>query len=142
MAELMRPNQLNEISIAADDAKVREARLYKEKMAHQKKVLQEAFMSRDVHPEVAERINEAVKRAAEQGHSQIQVLTFSSAYCNDRGRRINNMDPDWPESLEGFAKKAFEYWQKELKPLGYKLHAEILNFPDGVPGDVGMFLKW
>jgi hypothetical protein len=31
---------------------------------------------------------------------------------------------------------------KELRPLGYKLHAEIISFPGGMPGEVGMFLKW
>ena len=70
------------------------------------------------------------------------MLTFPSSYTNDRGRSINNYDPDWPQSLEGFAKKAYEYYQKDLKPLGYKLHAEIVNFPDGVPGDVALYLKW
>jgi hypothetical protein len=142
MAALIRPQQLRELSIAADDAKMLEERKYRDKLAQQKKNLQEAFISRDLHPEVAERVNDAVKRAAERGESQIEVLNFPSSYCNDRGRRINNMDPDWPESLEGFAKKAFQYYQTELRPLGYKLHAEILNFPDGLPGDVGMFLKW
>ena len=31
---------------------------------------------------------------------------------------------------------------KELRPLGYKLYAEIISFPGGMPGDVGLFLKW
>ncbi len=70
--------------VAADDAKVREEKAYREKMAAQKKALQEAFMSREIHPDVAQRINDAVKRAAEQGHSQFQVLTFPSSYTNDR----------------------------------------------------------
>lgn len=142
MADLIKPQQLNEIMIAADDAKVREERLFREKMAAQKKALQEAFMSRDIHPDVAERVNDAVKRAAEQGLSQIQVLTFPSSFTNDRGRSINNFDPDWPQSLEGFAKKAYDYYVKELRPLGYKLHAEIVSFPDGLPGDVALYLKW
>lgn len=142
MADIIKPQQLNDIMIAADDAKAREEKTYREKMAAQKKALQEAFMSRDIHPDVAQRINDAVKRAAEQGHSQFQVLTFPSSYTNDRGRSINNFDPDWPQSLEGFAKKAYEYYQKELKPLGYKLHAEIVSFPDGMPGDVALYLKW
>ncbi|HEY1385112.1 MAG TPA: hypothetical protein VGF43_15935, partial [Dongiaceae bacterium] len=57
-------------------------------------------------------------------------------------RRINNMEPDWPNSLEGFAKKAYEYYMAELKPLGFKLHAQVLDYPGGMPGDIGMYLRW
>lgn len=71
-----------------------------------------------------------------------QALTFPAKFCNDHGRRINNLGPDWPDSLEGFAKKAYDYYVKELKPLGYKLTAQILDFPDGMPGTVGIFLSW
>ena len=58
------------------------------------------------------------------------------------GRRINNMEPDWPQSLEGFAKKAYEYFMTELKPLGFKLSAQILDYPGGIPGNVGLYLSW
>jgi hypothetical protein len=29
-----------------------------------------------------------------------------------------------------------------LRPLGYKLSAEIVSWPDGLPGDVALYLKW
>ena len=70
------------------------------------------------------------------------MITFPASYCNDGGRRINNSEPDWPNSLEGFAKKAYEFYEKELKPLGYQAHVEIIDYPGGMPGNVGMFLKW
>ena len=31
---------------------------------------------------------------------------------------------------------------KELRPLGYKLHAQVIDFPGGMPGEIGLFLKW
>jgi len=99
-------------------------------------------MEKGLHPEVRERVNAAIRRAAEQGNHELRVVTFPATYCNDGGRRINNNEPDWPASLEGFAKKAYEYYDKELRPLGYKLRMEILDFPGGMPGNVGMFLKW
>jgi hypothetical protein len=142
MTGLLRPTDLHEISSAADDAKMQEERAEREMKLKQKKELEDAFMSRELHPEVHERVNAAIRRAAEQGHHQIQVLTFPASYCNDGGRRINSLDPNWPESLEGFAKRAYEFFDREMKPLGYKLHAEIISFPGGMPGDVGMFLKW
>ena len=38
--------------------------------------LREAFMSREIHPEAIDRINRAVRVAAQDGKHQIQVLTF------------------------------------------------------------------
>jgi hypothetical protein len=142
MSGLLRPGDLHEISSAADDAKVDEERKERERKVKQKKDLEEAFMSQELHPEVRDRINQAVRRAAEQGQHQLQVMTFPASYCNDGGRRINTLDPNWPVSLEGFAKRGYEFYVRELKPLGYKLHAEIISFPGGMPGEVGMFLKW
>jgi hypothetical protein len=142
MSGLLSPKELNEIIIAAEDAKMDEERKERAKQEKHTKELADAFMARDLHPEVRERLNRAVKIAAEQGRTEVQVLTFPSKYCNDGGRSINNGDPDWPQSLEGFAKRAYEFYDKELRPLGYKISAQIINFPGGVPGDVGLFLKW
>lgn len=142
MSGILSPKDLSLISSAADDAKVEEERREREKKAKQKRELQEAFMSQELHPEVRDRVNQAVRRAAEQGHTQLQVMTFPASYCNDHGRKINNLDPSWPDSLEGFAKRAFQFYERELKPLGYRLHCEIISFPGGMPGEVGMFLKW
>ncbi|MEW5963069.1 MAG: hypothetical protein AB1749_05855 [Pseudomonadota bacterium] len=142
MAGLLRPDDLKMIASDAEMAKMEEERQFREQKRKQQDQLREAFMSREIHPEAIERINGMVRIAAQQGHHQLQLFTFPASYCNDGGRRINIMDPEWPSSLEGFAKKAYEYYERELKPLGYKLHAEIVSFPGGMPGDVGMFLKW
>jgi hypothetical protein len=72
----------------------------------------------------------------------VQIITFPASFCSDGGRRINNMLPDWPDSLEGFAKRAYDFYMKELRPLGYKLHAQVIDFPGGVPGEIALFLKW
>jgi hypothetical protein len=142
MAGLLRPEDLNLISSDAEMQKMEEERQAKRKKEQQQLELREAFSSREIHPEAIDRINQAVSIAAKRGNHQLQVLTFPCSYCNDGGRRINNLDPDWPSSLEGFAKKAYEFFEKELRPLGFKLHAEIISFPDGMPGEVGLFLKW
>lgn len=142
MADLMRPDDLKKISNDADMAKAQEYIKRAKKQEEEQASLREVFMHRDVRPEVKDRLNAAVRRAAEQGLHQLQVITFPASYCSDGGRRINNHEPDWPSSLEGFAKKAYEYFDKELKPLGYRLHVEILDYPGGMPGNIGMFLKW
>ena len=142
MADLMRPDDLKKISNDADMAKAQEYIRKAKKQEEEQKSLREAFMTRDVHPEVRDRVNAAIRRAAEQGNHELQALTFPASYCNDGGRRINNSEPDWPNSLEGFAKHAYEFYVKELQPLGYKLRVEILDYPGGMPGNVGMFLRW
>jgi hypothetical protein len=140
--DLMRPDDLKKISNDAEMAKaqeyIRRARQHDEERA----ALREAFMRMEIGPEAYERVNAAVRRAAEQGNHQVQIITFPASYCNDGGRRINNSEPDWPNSLEGFAKKAYAFYEKELKPLGYRAHVEIIDYPGGMPGNVGMFLKW
>lgn len=142
MAELLRPEDLLTITSDAEMAKMEEERQIRERKRTHQRQLRDTFMLRQIQPEAIESINEAVRVAAELGEHQLQVLTFPASYCNDGGRRINTMDPEWPSSLEGFAKQAYEFYMRELKPLGYKLHADIISFPGGMPGDVGLFLKW
>ena len=96
MAGLLSPRELHNILIDADDKKMAEERKEKARAEQQKKELMEAFMSRELHPEVAERLNRAVQIAAERGQTSVEVMNFPSKFCNDRGRRINNGDPDWP----------------------------------------------
>jgi hypothetical protein len=139
---LLRPQDLNDIISDAEMKKMEEERQRKQKREREQRELREAFMSREVHPEVMDRLNKVIRVAAEQGHKEVRVITFPASYCNDGGRRINNMLPDWPDSLEGFAKKAYEFYQKELRPLGYKLHAQVIDFPGGMPGEIALLLKW
>ena len=142
MSGLLRPQDLKQIASEAEIAKMDEERRLKKKDEQQKEEVLTAFMAREVHPEAIERINKAIRIAAEQGNHQLQVLTFPSSYCSDGGRRINIGDPEWPETLNGFAKKAYDFYLKELRPLGYKVSMEIITWPKGMPGDVAMYLKW
>ena len=142
MSKLLRPDELKKISDDADLAKAKEYMAREKKKADEEAHLTEAFMGRGIHPEAADRVSGAVKRAAEQGLRELQVIAFPATYTNDGGRRINNFEADWPSSLQGFAKVAYDYFEKELKPLGYKLNVRILDYPGGMPGNIGMFLKW
>jgi hypothetical protein len=142
MADLLRPKDLQTISAEAEFAEMDKERQLKKAKEQQQADLRDAFMSQDIHPQVIDRINSAVRVAAQNGKNQIQVMTFPHTFCSDGGRRINIGDPEWPGTLEGFAKRAFDFYEKELRPLGYKIHAEIISFPGGMPGDVGLFLKW
>jgi hypothetical protein len=139
---LLLPQDLLQISSDAEMKKMDETHDFEKKKREQQEELRKAFQAREVHPEATDRINAAVRMAAEQGKHQLQVVTFPSTFCTDRGRRINIADPEWPSTLTGFAKKAYDYFDKEVRPLGYKLTAEIVTWPVGVPGDVALNLKW
>ena len=142
MPGILRPEDLKLISSDAEMEKVEDERKLKEIKKRQELEFRELFNAREVLPEAIDRINHLISVAAKQGNHQLQVLTFPSSYCSDGGRRINIADPEWPSTLEGFAKKAYDFFQKELRPLGYKLHAEIISFPGGMPGEVALVLTW
>jgi hypothetical protein len=122
--------------------KAREALEKKRKVDDEHQQLHDAFMAREIHPEVFERVSKVVRSAAERGEREVLVVRFPSQYCTDGGRALNNFEPEWPDTLAGFAKRAYEFWQKELEPQGYKLRAQGMDFPGGVPADVGIFLRW
>lgn len=84
----------------------------------------------------------AARTAAEQGQKEFQLLRFPSQLCSDGGRAINVPDPDWPGTLRGEAAEVYLRWSRDLKPQGFHLAARILDFPDGMPGDIGLFLVW
>ena len=142
MSGLLLPNALKQISSDAEMAKMDEEQRAKKRKEQQQSELREAFMAREIHPDVIDRINKAIRIAAEAGQHQVEIITFPSSFCSDGGRRINIGDPEWPKTLDGFAKRAYDFYVKELRPLGYKLNAEIISFPGGMPGEVGLYLKW
>jgi hypothetical protein len=139
---LITPDQLRRITEEKDMEKAREALEKKRKVDDEHQQLRDAFMAREIHPDVFERVSKVVRAAAERGEREVLALRFSSQYCTDGGRAINSFEPDWPGTLTGFAKRAYDFWQKELEPQGYKLRAQIMDFPGGMPGDVGIFLRW
>ena len=83
-----------------------------------------------------------VRQAAEQGEHQILILRFPSSMCQDNGRAINNSLPGWEDTLVGVPQQILHVWQEHLKPLGFRLSAEVLDYPGGMPGDVGLFCRW
>lgn len=136
------PDQIRKISADIEAKEIQAGLAMARKAEEEHKKLHEAFMSRDVHPEMVGRVMAVVRRAAEQGKSEVLLFQFPSEYCTDRGRAINNGEPDWPKSLDGFAKRAYDAYERQFKPHGYRLQARILDYPKGMPGSVGFFLLW
>lgn len=141
-AAILKPSDLASIATKRQMAEVDKDLARMRQQEEEQKKLQEAFMSRDIRPDAHERVNAAVRTAAEQGKNELLVIQFPSTWLSDGGRAINNGEPDWPSSLQGFAKRAYDYYVENLQPLGYRTRAQIVNFPSGKPGDVGLFLSW
>jgi hypothetical protein len=102
----------------------------------------ESFLTEHVSDEERAMIQRLVMNAAANRKFEALVYSFPSDLCTDRGRAINSRQPHWPETLQGKAKELYERYLAIAKPQGFRLKATIINFPDGMPGDVGFFLNW
>jgi hypothetical protein len=92
-----------------------------------------------------ERIQRAaaiIKRAADNGKTEVEVGRFPNVLCTDLGRAINQQEQGWEKTLTGVPKELYEFWQEYLKPRGYKLRLQIVDFPGGMPGNIGISLSW
>jgi hypothetical protein len=123
----------------ADMAKQEKLREQREKQLHD---LTESFLTEHVSDDERAMIQKLVMNAVANGKFEALVYSFPSDLCTDSGRAINNRLPHWPETLQGKAKELYERYLAVAKPQGFKLKATIINFPNGMPGDVGFFLNW
>jgi hypothetical protein len=119
-----------------------------EQMGRAEKARQELVkqMSVPVDPkqvrEIVKSLQARLRSAAAEGKTELMVMRFPNSLCTDKGRAINNTEADWPETLTGRPRQAYELWREHLRPAGYRLAAMIIEWPGGLPGDVGFFLRW
>jgi len=84
-----------------------------------------------------------IQRAVSNAQTEVEVMRFPNVLCTDRGRAINNeLEPGWENTLTGLPKELYDFWKQHLQPLGYKLRFQVVDFSGGVPGDIGITLKW
>ena len=100
------------------------------------------FFHKHVGEQERTMIRSMVGRAVKEGKMEALVYTFPSDFCTDSGRAINSADPDWPQTLQGKAKELYDRFKEVAQPQGYRLKAMVINFPGGVPGDIGFYLNW
>ncbi|MEZ2128259.1 MULTISPECIES: hypothetical protein [unclassified Sinorhizobium] len=102
----------------------------------------EDFFRKHVGDSERAMIRRMVMNAVADGKMEAMVYSFPSSFCIDGGRAINNFEPDWPNTLQGKAKEIYDLFTKVAEPEGYKLRAMVIDFPGGIPGDIGFFLNW
>ncbi len=89
-----------------------------------------------------QRVAAIIQRAVSNGQTEVFVGKFPNSLCTDHGRAINQGEPGWEKTLTGLPKELYAFWEKFLRPRGYKLRFQIVEFPGGMPGDVGVTLSW
>ncbi len=106
------------------------------------------MLARLTHPsglsddQVIEKASAIVNRAVENGLTSVQVFRFPHTICSDNGRAINQAEPGWETTLTGIPKEIYEFWKRQLQPRGYHIRYEVIDYPGGMPGDIGIFLSW
>jgi hypothetical protein len=97
-----------------------------------------------------------IKRAFDRGETELMFTSFPSSFCNDSGRAINISgeppineptdaevhEPVWLATLPRGVLTIYAYWKENLQAGGFGFSARIINYPGGVPGDVGLFFSW
>jgi hypothetical protein len=83
-----------------------------------------------------------IQRAVRNGLTEVLVYRFPNTLCTDRGRAINQQEAGWEKTLTGIPKEIFQLWTDYLKPRGYRIAYQIIDFPGGMPGDVGVTISW
>jgi CBS domain-containing protein len=125
-----------------------ERQLEKEQAEHRRAMLE--LREQRIKALAARRLTEAqwrdmlsqARRAASSGMTEHMLIRFPCQLCLDGGRAINAPDPHWPETLRGEPADVFKRWRNELQPRGFKMAAQIVDFPEGLPGDAALFLIW
>src|SRR5436190_15918270 len=82
-----------------------------------------------------ERAAAIIKRAVNNGVTEVEIGRFPNRLCTDRGRAINQQEAGWEETLTGLPKELFLFWKKYLQPRGYRIKFQIADWSEGVPGD-------
>jgi hypothetical protein len=104
--------------------------------------------------------HDRIRRAFERGETELMIASFPSSFCSDGGRAIINAgvppinkpseaelaaqsdQPEWLATLPAGVRQVYDYWKTDLKPGGFGFSARIINYPGGMPGDVGLFFSW
>ena len=135
-------NELRLGLLEKEMAELEKSKKIKDAEEQKRAAFAEDFLKNHVSDEERAMIRTAIMSAVGQGKMETLVYSFPSSLCTDRGRAINNSERDWPETLQGKAKEVYDRYTEVARPQGYRLKAMIINFPGGMPGDVGFFLSW
>ena len=131
------------IALAEAEDAASEAKAQRLAEQQQKELLEQLQRPSGVSDEEAiARAIKMIEGAVQRRRTEVQVYRFPNSLCTDNGRAINQNEPGWQETLTGVPKEVFQLWERHFRDKGYKLRVEIIDYPNGMPGDVAMTLAW
>ena len=131
------------IALAEAEEAEKQARMRAEAQAEKKALIDHLSKPSGISEEEAIRRGIAIiERAIKNRLIEVEVFRFPNQLCTDKGRAINNQEPGWEKTLTGHPREIYHLWEKYLRPRGYKLKAQVMDFPGGTPGDIGITLSW
>jgi hypothetical protein len=131
------------LALAEADEAAKEAKAQRQAEADRKALLDRLSRPSGVSDEEAiQRAIKMIEGAVKNRRTEVQIYRFPNILCTDNGRAINQQEPGWEDTLTGIPKEIYLLWDRQFREKGYKLRVEIVDFPGGKPGDVGMTLKW
>ena len=132
----------------------------KQRQQEELAVFRERLETFVVTDENRQNVIDRIKRAFERGETELMLTSFPSSFCTDDGRAVINAgappinkpnpkeqmmappEPEWVATMPAGASKVYDFWKQELEPGGFKLSARIIDYPGGMPGNVGLFFSW
>ena len=149
---------------AEREARLRHENEAEEQLKHRKEEALAEFRKRLDNFELTDAIIQSgldrIRRAFERGETEFMLSAFPSDFCTDGGRAIINAgappinkpskvelaarsdEPEWLATLPAGVRHVYDYWKQNLRPGGFSFSARIINYPGGMPGDVGLFFTW
>ncbi len=101
-----------------------------------------AMLLEHLDKEVWATLLDRAQAAAAQGESSFELIRFPCDLCSDGGRKIGVAENDWPTTLRGEAAEVYARWEHELRPAGFRLRAQIVEYLDGIPNNIALSLAW
>ena len=134
---------MQQIALAEAEDAEKQARARADAEAEKKALIDQLSRPSGVSEEEAiGRAKVIIERAMKNRMTEVEVFRFPNLLCTDKGRAINQQEPGWEKTLQGAPKEIYNLWEKYFRVRGYKLRAQIVDFPDGLPGDIAMTLSW
>jgi hypothetical protein len=134
---------MQQIALAEAEEAKKQARAQAEAEAEKKALIDQLSKAPGTSDEEAIRRGlEIIHRAIKNRLTEVEIIRFPNELCTDKGRAINQQEPGWENTLTGVPKEIYQFWDKYFRTRGYKLRVQIVDFPGGLPGDIGMTVSW
>jgi CBS domain-containing protein len=101
-----------------------------------------AMLLEHLDKQVWAKLLDRAQASAAQGENSFELIRFPCDLCSDGGRKIDVAEIDWPTTLRGEAAEIYARWERELRPAGFRLRAQIVEYLDGIPNNIALSLAW